>query len=97
MAKRRPATHKDVDFEVFDARAHARVGETTWKLFNKAAAHAVTIALSGGKPTIDIVVHSAAGARWLGGSDAVAQYEEDPEASVFERIEIKANSLGRLP
>jgi hypothetical protein len=95
MAKRRRATHKDVDFDVDDAHAGSR--SKSFKRFDEAAAHAVVIGVSTGKATIDVVVHSEAGARWLGGADGVAQYREDPEASVFERIEIKVKSLGRVP
>lgn len=32
-----------------------------------------------------------------GGDDAVERYNEDPEASVFERFEINVNAVGRVP
>lgn len=34
---------------------------------------------------IDVCIWSEEGAHWYGGDDAVTQYQEDPEASVFER------------
>ena len=59
---------------------------------------AVSLAMSDGRPHhIDVLVHSAAGARWYrGSSDGEEEYEEDPEASVFERIEVRADSQGRV-
>ena len=80
-------SHKDVDFEV---------GAETFKTFNEAAAYALSLATARGEATLDIVVHSEAGARWLGGSHGVEQYREDPEASVHERLQIKVNSQGRV-
>lgn len=80
--------HKDVEFHVLD-----RVFDT----FDEAAGIAVVDALGGGKVDVDVVVWSVEGAEWFGGDDARGQYEEDPEASVFERIVIRANSLGRVP
>lgn len=80
--------HKDVEFHVLD-----RVFGT----FDEAAGVAVMAALESDKVDVDVVVWSAKGAEWLGGDDAREQYEEDSEASVFERIVISANSLGRVP
>lgn len=42
-------------------------------------------------------VHSRAGARFVSGDDGAAQYDEDPEASVFERFQIRVNAQGRVP
>lgn len=54
--------------------------------------------LSGRDVKLDILVHSEAGARWVGGDDAVKRYREDPDASVFERYQIRgANFQGRVP
>jgi hypothetical protein len=86
-------THKDVEFHVEKPN-----GETDiFKDPDKAAGLAVGIAASGRKATIDVVIWSKAGARAYGGDDGVEQYNEDPEASVFERLEISVNSLGRIP
>jgi hypothetical protein len=66
--------------------------------FTEAAGHALAIALCRGETiTIDVVIWDEEAADRWGGSDAVEQYLEDPETSVFERIEVKANSLGRIP
>jgi len=81
-------SHKDVDFEV---------GAETFKTFNDAAGYALSLATARGGATLDVIVHSEAGARWIGGSAGVDQYREDPDASVYERLEIRANSQGRVP
>lgn len=93
MARRK--THKDVEFLVQGGYAR-RKGDKIFKRFDEAAAHAVDAAIASGDATIDVLVWSRSGARWLGGSDAVEQYDEDPEASVFERVELKANVVGRI-
>lgn len=54
-------------------------------------------ALAHGEATVDVVVCSEEGARSFGGDDAVDEYNEDPEASVFERMQIRLNNLGRVP
>jgi hypothetical protein len=89
----RPKSHKDVEFAVDDASGKERI----FKTFDEAAGFAVAIGVSRGERVdLDVLVYSKAGARWVGGDDAVEQYEEDPEASVFERYEIKVNSAGRV-
>lgn len=90
----RAKTHKDVEYAVDDASGHERVFRTA----DEAAGFAVSLALSDGGPhNIDVLVWSVEGAKWYGGDGAVDQYEEDPEASVFERIEVRATSHGRIP
>lgn len=90
----RARTHKDVDFSVDDASGNERI----FKTFDEAAGFAVSIGLSGRERVdINVLVGSESGARWLYGDDGVEEYREDPEASVFERIEIKVNSMGRIP
>lgn len=90
----RPKTHPDVDYAVDDAGGNERV----FKTFDEAAGLAVSVALSGGGTVnLDVLVWSENGAEWYGGDDAVEQYNEDPEASVFERFEIKVNAVGRVP
>ena len=90
MARR---THKDVEYAVDDASGQQRI----FKTFDEAAGFAVAIAASG-KPVVDldVLIWTKAGARFYGDSDAVEQYEEDPEASVFERLEIQVNFVGRV-
>lgn len=90
----RPQTHSDVEYAVDDASGKQR----TFKSSNEAAGFAIAIAMSHGKSVnIDVLVHSPAGARWYrGSSDGVTEYEEDPDASVFDRIVISAESIGRV-
>lgn len=100
MAKRRRnddySAHKDVEYAVDDPRGQGRTRH--FPAFAEAAAHAVVMALNyGGRVFIDVIVYSKDGARSFGGSDAVEQYMEDPEASVFERLEVKVNGMGRVP
>ena len=85
---------RDVEFEVSDDQEN-RVG--TYKTFEEAAAVAMDRAISRGSAIIDVLVWSEAGARALGGSDAVERYREDPDASVFDRYEVKVNGVGRVP
>lgn len=87
MARKR--THRDVEFHV---------GADVFRTFGEAAVFAVVMAERFGRAeTIDVVVWSKAGARWLGGDHGAEQYDEDPEASVFERIVVRAVSQGRVP
>lgn len=86
-------THKDVDFAVDDASDKERI----FKHFDEAAGFAVAVAATGKENVcIDVLIHSKSGARFYGGDDAVEQYNEDPEASVFERLEIRVNPVGRV-
>ena len=85
--------HKSVEFATTDLGGQ----EQTFKTFDEAAGLAVSVAASSGRKVhIDVLVYSAAGARWWGGDYAVEDYMEDPDASVFARIEIKANVVGRI-
>lgn len=91
MAQHR--THKDVDFAVDDASGQERI----FKTFDEAAGFALSLAASDGRThNLDVLIWSKSGARFYGGDDGVEQYNEDPEASVFERIEVKANAVGRV-
>jgi hypothetical protein len=90
MAKR----HKDVEFAVDDASSNQR----TFKSFDAAAGFALAIALSGKEHVyLDVLIWSESGAKAYAGDAGVEQYREDPDASVFERYEIKANDTGRVP
>ncbi len=53
----------------------------------------VEFAAGGRKASVDMLCHSLAGARWAGCEE---QYREDPDASVSERITVKAESIGRV-
>lgn len=84
--------HKDVEFAVSAAEK-----TSYFKDWAEAAAVAVAMAAtSGGEAVIDVIVHSVEGAQhWLGGHGA-EMYREDPEASVFQRISIRAEDKGRI-
>jgi hypothetical protein len=90
MAKRK---HKDVDYAVDDASGKEHI----FKTWDEAASFALGMAASTGSANLDVLIHSTFGAKFYGGSDAVDQYKEDPEASVFERFEIRVNAVGRVP
>jgi hypothetical protein len=86
-------THKDLEFAVDDASGHQR----TFRKFSEACEFAVTVDSShGDKVNIDVLAYSRAGARAWAGDEGVEMYNEDPEASVFDRIEITANHVGRV-
>ena len=65
--------------------------------FKAFVSYALDQAMSRGEATLDVLIWDAAGALTYGGDDAVERYSEDPEASVFERFEIKVNCAGRVP
>ena len=65
--------------------------------FDEALSFAFAAALSVGKVIIDVLVYSEEGAKAFGGDDAAAEYREDPEASVFRRVELTVNDMGRVP
>jgi len=90
----RSATHKDVEYAVEDGSGKERIFKTP----DEAAGFAVSMALSGRPAYIDVLIWSRAGAVWYRGSDDGGdEYDEDPEASIFERIRVKAESEGRVP
>jgi len=86
-------THDDVEFAVDDESGR----EHTFKTWNEAAGFALMVATSRGEADLDVLIWSEEGAAAWGGDDAVERYNEDPEASVFERFEIKVNAVGRVP
>lgn len=87
-------THKDVEFHV-GYKSGDDVG--VFHDAREAALVAVLQGMSGAKVHLDVCIFSRAGARWYGGAEAAEQYDEDPDASVFERIEISVNNVGRVP
>ncbi len=74
--------HKDVEYAVEDSSGNA--------------AFALSMAISNGEADLDVLIYSTWGAKFYGGTDAVAQYKEDPESSVFERFNITVNNEGRV-
>ncbi len=89
MAARK--SHKDVEFMVSSMGR-----DSQFNTFAEAAHQAVALAASSGSATIDVLVYSRAGAKWYGGDHGVEVYNEDPEASVHDRIELTANPVGRV-
>jgi hypothetical protein len=93
-ARRPRRRHPGVMFAVNDTNRTEHV----FKTFDEAAAFAVGLARSNGtRVYLDVLVYSPAGAAWWAGDDAAADYFDDPDTSVFERIEIHADSLGSVP
>jgi hypothetical protein len=86
--------HDDVQYAVSSKHD---MSELVYDTFDEAAADAVEKAISLGESYLDVLVYSVEGAWFLGDNAAVDQYNEDREASVFERIELKANVVGRVP
>jgi len=85
-------THKDLEF-------HVSAGEKTtvhdkWAF---ACQQADSASRGGEKAVIDIVTWSRAGAKAWAGDYGGELYDEDPEASVFERFEVRAHSVGKIP
>ena len=91
-AARRPdpvGSHRDVEFAVDDHY---------FKTFEEAAAFATALALTTTvRIELDVVVSSRDGAVWWGGPEGGQDYDEDPEASVFDRLVVKVTSQGRVP
>jgi hypothetical protein len=93
----RAKKHKDVEFVV---EGYGGKGSKTsvFSSFDNAAGYAVAGAASTGiKHHIDVIVWSKAGARWYGGDDAAEMYEDDPDASIFERLTVDVSDEGKIP
>jgi hypothetical protein len=83
-------THEDVEF-VAGAR-----GES-YKTFDEAAAAALHEAIGSDHPVqLNVLVYGEAGARWWAGDVGVEKYRNDPEVSVFQRLEISARDVGMV-
>lgn len=85
--------HKDVEF-------HVSAGEKTkvLKTFGEAASLALAMSASRGgeEAVIDVIIYSVSGARWWNGDHGVETYREDPDASVSQRISVRAQDRGRI-
>jgi hypothetical protein len=89
----RARKHKDVEYAVDDFEGNEKI----FKTFEEACEFAVYKAMSRGQAVeLDVLVWSRAGAKWLEGDYGVEVYDEDPEASVYKRITIRANDEGRI-
>jgi hypothetical protein len=91
MAKK----HKDLEFQVESEGRGSKV--LFFKTFEEATAAAVAASASTGKTIyLDVLTGSKAAAKAWAGDYGVEVYEEDPEASVHERIEVNAVAQGRI-
>lgn len=90
-----PTTIVDgLEYAVDDCSGHQRV----FKLPNEAAGFAVSVAMTGKQDVyIDVLTWTRAAAIAYGGDDAGQVYDEDPDASVHDRIRVTAESIGRVP
>ena len=89
---------KDEPIEAYEhADLEFHVGPYIFKNFRDAAREALCRALTGRTALIDVVTWTRGAAVAWQGEDGGDSYDEDPEASVFERIEVGANSLARVP
>jgi hypothetical protein len=88
----RGEAHPEVEYVVEAERA-----ERAYGTFDEALIYAFSVAMSAGKARIDVLVYGEEGADAFGGSEAVEEYREDPEASVFRRFEVEVKDLGRVP
>lgn len=71
--------------------------QRTFDTFAEACAFAVGISASGRGPVnVDVLAYSEADAKAWQGDDGVQEYRADPDCSVFDRIVITAESLGRI-
>lgn len=86
--------HKDVEFIV---KPRGLASEFTSDTFDGAATSAILLAHAHGECYIDMIVHSRAGALWVGGEDGAEQYDDDPDASVLNRLHVKIDDQGRIP
>jgi len=84
-------SHRDLSFEVTRGD-HKR----TFTKFIEAVEHAFVLAAAGDKITLDVLARSRSGAKAWAGDYAAEVYDEDPEASVFERYELSVSFVGRV-
>jgi hypothetical protein len=83
---------KDVEYVVVVGKS-----ERVFTDFEEALTYAFAAGLGVGKVVLDVLVYSEEGARAFSGDEGVAEYKDDPEASVFRRVEITINDMGRVP
>lgn len=82
-----------LEFAVNDASGEERI----FSSFDKACGFAVGIAASTGRNVhVDVLVHSRSAAKAWAGEYGTEVYDEDPDASVFQRIVVRAEDRGRI-
>jgi hypothetical protein len=89
MARR----NKQLDFEV--TAGEGRFNTPDWKAACEAAVSS-SASRGGELVTIDVLTWTREAARAWAGEHGVELYDEDPDASVFERFEVRARSTGRI-
>lgn len=89
----RSKKHKDVEFQV---EGHGGRDFGYYKTFADAAVAVLNAGMATGYARLSVLVSSRAGARWVGGDDAVASYNEDPDASAHASYEFRVNAQGRI-
>lgn len=94
---RKKTTHKDVQYGVTYKAGTKEQRGGLYDEWADAVLAAFQHALGHGRANLDVVVYSEAGARWYGGDDAVTEYREDPESSVFQRFAVKVDDKGMVP
>lgn len=86
--------HKDVEYTVLDDAGRS----ISFRTLKEAVWSAFLASSSTGKwVNVNVLIYSEAGALWYGGDEARRMYLDDPEASVFDQIKLKAYSEGMLP
>ena len=86
---------KDLEFHV--QPESGMIPTKIFSSFEEASGAAIAIAISTGSTVvIDVVVWSKTAAKAWAGDHGVEVYKEDPEASIHERLVVKATSLGRI-
>lgn len=84
----------DLEFHV---SAENSVTTEIYTNFGKACLAAVSKSVQSGLVVrIDVITWTRAAARKWGGDEAIRVYEDDPEASVHERIVVKAEATGHV-
>lgn len=89
--------HREIEFQV-DA-VDSRATDKTWyfKAWPEACAMAVRLAATDGRSYhVDVLCYGEDGAKAWAGEEGIERYRDDPEASVFDRIVVKAESFGRI-
>jgi hypothetical protein len=83
---------KDLEFHV-DVAGNTQIFSAFAKAIETATIRSIA---TGESVNVDVVVWSEKAAYAFAGSAGVESFMEDPGASVFQRIEIRANDLGRI-
>lgn len=87
--------HSDLEFHLHDDNGDSF---GTYRTFEDGLAAASRLSAGLDHPvTLDVLIWSEDGARAWGSEEGVEQFLDDPEASVFDRLEVSVRSLGKIP